>query len=132
MDIGNPSNLARIFYMYGHNRYSLARDLFPSWCADHFTTYQIENIYKLTGYIMEPHTAVGFQGLEAFSAHHHFPFIGLVLATAHPAKFMDVMPKNIAAKVQVPDSMKGLLDKPSHSTEIEPNYSAIRDFLLAN
>ena len=79
---------------------------------------------------MEPHTAVGFQGLEAFSAHHHFPFTGLVLGTAHPAKFLEVMPKSLASKVQSPEYLTKVLLLKKNKTPMQADFQLLKAWLL--
>lgn len=129
LDIAVPNNLERILYLYGQNRMALARDLFPSWCSDDFTQFQMKNIHKLTGYVMEPHTAIGFQGLESYTAHHHYPFTGLVVGTVHPAKHLSTLPGELAKDVAIPASLQGITELPQDFVKTEVDVYALRDLI---
>ena len=65
MDVGSPSNLARVDHLYAEDRAALARDVSTSSHSDEDTRAAIRDVYERFGYVMDPHTAVGFAGLEA-------------------------------------------------------------------
>src|SRR5438067_13862958 len=68
-------------------------------------------IHDRFGYIADPHTAVGVLGWEAYKMEHAEPAQGLVLATAHPAKFADVVKKAIGSAPPLPERLAGYLKR---------------------
>jgi threonine synthase len=82
------------------------------------------------GYIADPHTAVGVLGWEAYKLEHAEPAQGLVLATAHPAKFADVVMKAIGTAPPLPDRLAAYLKREKLSLPISSSYDDFKQFLL--
>jgi threonine synthase len=89
-------------------------------------------IHHRFGYIADPHTAVGILGWEAYKLEHPEPAQGLVLATAHPAKFADVVRKAIGIAPPLPDRLAAYLKRDKLSVPISSDYDALKQFLLAH
>ena len=83
-------------------------------------------------YVSDPHTAVGIDAWEAYRKEHPEPSQGLVLATAHPAKFADVVQKAIGTAPQLPERLARHLQLPKLSIPMSTNYSAFKQFLMAS
>jgi len=83
------------------------------------------------GYISDPHTAVGVLGWEAYKRQHPVPTQGLVLATAHPAKFADVVMKAIGAAPPLPVRLAAYLKRDKLSLPISSSYDEFKQFLLS-
>jgi threonine synthase len=88
-------------------------------------------VHERYGYVADPHTAVGVLGWEAFRREHPEPAQGLVLATAHPAKFADVVAKAIGAAPPLPDRLAAYLKRAKLSLPMSSAYDDLKQFLLS-
>lgn len=131
MDVGQPSNWERITHILGHDHKAIGKVLVGHDFSDEVTTLAMEQIIHLRGYVLEPHTAVGYLGLKSYQK-NHLPCMGVVAATAHPAKFLEAMPAVVAQEVTIPERLAALADREKVATYIEPDYTTFRQFLLAN
>jgi threonine synthase len=92
MDVGNPSNLDRILHLYNNDVLKMTEDIQCESISDLETLYSIGTVYKKTNYIMDPHTSVAYHALKmGLKAHQN----GIILSTASPDKFEDVVRKAI-------------------------------------
>jgi threonine synthase len=90
----------------------------------------MKSVHERFGYIADPHTAVGVLGWEAYRRAHPEPAQGLVLATAHPAKFADVVARAIGMAPPLPDRLAAHLHRPKLSQPISSKYEDFKQFLL--
>ena len=128
MDVGDPSNLARILALYGGDVDRLRADVIGSVHDDDETRDRIAQVYRRTGYVLDPHSAVGYLGVEAGRrAFGEGPCV--VLCTAHPVKFREAVEPVIGRSVPVPERLAACLQAERHVTPIPPETSAVRDFL---
>jgi threonine synthase len=90
------------------------------------------SVYEREGYLLCPHSAVGYAGwLRATQARPELAEgLGVTLATAHPAKFTDVVCEATGHTPEVPPQLQGYLEKIKHSIEIEATYTALRRHLI--
>ena len=131
MDVGDPSNLARILALYDGDVDRLRKDLAGSVHDDDETRECIARVYRRTGYVLDPHSAVGYLGAEAGRrAFGKGPCV--VLCTAHPVKFREAVEPAIGSELPVPDRLAACLQAERQVTAIPPEMSALRDFLLAD
>ncbi len=101
MDVGNPSNFARMKSLYrSHN---MSGDIYGASFTDEQTRECIKKVYGETGYILDPHGAIGYLGLQQYQKSH--PCSGIVLETAHPAKFLDIVEPIIHEKIPIPERL---------------------------
>ena len=129
MDVGDPSNLARILALYHGDVDHLRADVIGSVHEDDETRDCIAQVYRRTGYVLDPHSAVGYLGVEAGRrAFGEGPCV--VLCTAHPVKFREAVEPMIGRSVPVPERLAACLQAERHVTPIPPETSALRDFLL--
>jgi len=128
MDVGDPSNLARILALYGGDVDRLRADVIGSVHDDDETRDCIAQVYRRTSYVLDPHSAVGYLGVEAGRrAFGEGPCV--VLCTAHPVKFREAVEPVIGRSVPVPERLAAGLQAERHVTPIPPETSAVRDFL---
>ena len=131
MDVGDPSNLARILALYDGDVDRLRKDLIGSVHDDDETRECIKRVYRRTGYVLDPHSAVGYLGAEAGRrAFGEGPCV--VLCTAHPVKFREAVEPEIGGEVPIPEHLAACLRAERHVTPIPPEISALKDFLLAD
>ena len=129
MDVGDPSNFARILALYDGDIDRLRADLVGSVHDDDETRECIARVYRRTGYVLDPHSAVGYLGVEAGQrAFGAGPCV--VLCTAHPVKFREAVEPAIGSEVPVPDRLAACMEAERCVTPIPPDASALREFLL--
>jgi threonine synthase len=130
MDVGNPSNLDRILHLYRDAPSSLREDLVARTVTDPETREAIARVYRETGYILDPHSAVGFvalgRELEARPRH-----TGVLLATAHPAKFAEVVEPALGISLPLPPELSRCLDAERRVVPLESRLSALQEVLAA-
>jgi len=129
MDVGEPSNFIRIEEIFGKEWTSLTDHLSAASITDEETIATIRRVYQKYQYLLDPHGAVGFLALERYLKEHPGQK-GIFLETAHPVKFPESVEKIIGGSIPVPDHVKPLLTREKVSTLIEPEYGALKDFLL--
>jgi threonine synthase len=128
MDVGNPSNFVRILEIF-NQEFGDLKDVMSSYSfTDEQTKEEMLSVHKQLGYTLDPHGAVGLLGLKKYISESG-PWAGYFLETAHPVKFYDVVEPVLGEKVEVPESIKGILTKEKKSTLIEAEYEALRDLL---
>jgi threonine synthase len=130
MDVGNPSNFARILELFGHQLSELRAILSSSRITDEETAATIRNLENRYGYLPDPHGAVGFLSLERFLAANPRQS-GYFLETAHPVKFFDVVEPITGKKISLPAPVAALLTKNKQSSPIAASYSDLKAFLLS-
>ncbi len=130
MDVGNPSNFARLRY-FCHNDYtSMGRDISGIAISDEETVTTIRSVHERFGYVMEPHTAVAFCALERYrSLDNHAEEPGIVLSTAHPAKFLEAIEEALDKKIGIPSNLQELMEKKKSATLIRSEYQELASFL---
>ncbi len=129
MDVGNPSNLARIHHLYDGDVAALRKDVGTSTHTDDETRSAIRMVFDRFGYVMDPHTAVGFLALESAMTSHP-ELTGVVLATAHPAKFAEVVEPIIGQEVEVPARLASVLNREVKAAVIAPTLEALQQMVL--
>ena len=92
----------------------------------------MKSLHERFNYIADPHTAVGVLGWEAYRREHTEPSQGLVLATAHPAKFADVVMRAIGIAPPLPDRLAAYLQRPKLSLPLSSKYDDFKQFLLSH
>ncbi len=130
MDVGTPSNLARIQALYGGDAAAIGADVFGSAHDDAGTRAAIAAAAQRHDYVMDPHTAVGWLGLEAWRKANG-PATGVVLATAHPAKFPEVVEPIIGRELPLPAALQACLGRPVLAQPLQPRAEALSSLLLS-
>lgn len=130
MDVGNPSNFARIMDMYKNNLDAVKQDLEGVAFTDTETEEIMEKIFKEYNYILEPHGAVGYLGLKQYMQKASEKVTGVFLGTAHPAKFLDVMTPHLAERVVLPENLNAILKKEKKSILINSDYDDLKNYLI--
>lgn len=130
MDVGDPSNFVRVLELF-EQQLHLLRDAVTAYSIDDAVTIEtISRVKEETGYLLEPHGAVGYAALQKyFSSHLHEK--GIVLETAHPVKFPDVFQKQLQLTLPLPSDVVQLMQQPSRVVSIQPEYVTLKDILLS-
>jgi len=119
--------------LYDNDVRKMRADIWGTSVSDKITERVIKYVYKKFGYVMDPHTAVGFEGLQRFrDEHSQFDSTpGIVLSTAHPAKFMDVVENILHCHIEMPESLVRVINLEKKSTLINTKYQELKVFLLS-
>ena len=130
MDVGNPSNLTRLQVLYNNNLANFRQDIDGVSISDEETLNEIHFTYTTANSILDPHTAVGVAAARKAREWMTNPPPIIVAATAHPAKFVDVVKKAIGADVPLPVALQEAASRPKHSIKIRGRYSEWRALLV--
>lgn len=130
MDVGDPSNIARIKDLYEDNHNLISRIIFSKSYSDKQTLSKISELKEKYNYIIDPHGAVGCLALEDFQKEVDSDCTGVVLETAHPGKFLDVFEINLNFLPKIPKRLRTSLSKKSNTIKLSNNYNQFKDFLL--
>jgi len=144
MNVGHPSNLARLVALYGGqmdetgrllkapDMVALRRDFFSVSISDEETRQTLAQVQKEHRVMLEPHGAVGWAGLERFFETHPeaAEITAISLETAHPAKFPDEIRALTGLEPALPPSIEGLDDRPEKLVEISAEYDEFKAHLL--
>lgn len=130
MDVGDPSNFIRIRHLYQDNYEALKENLSSYAFTDDETRQAILKLYKDSGYIADPHGAVGYLGLKKYQENHPNSY-GIFLETAHPVKFSDIVEETIGKSLEIPPQIQKVMNREKKSIRIK-NYGDLKAFLLEN
>lgn len=130
MDVGNPSNHARIIDMFNNNHSLISDLIYSSSFSDKQTLNKIHQLNKDYGYIIDPHGAIGCLALDQFIKEENNNISGVVLETAHPAKFIDVFKNNLNFMPEIPNRLAVCLKKNSKFDVLSNDYNEFKSFLL--
>jgi threonine synthase len=129
MDVGDPSNLARIRALYGDDPAAIRRDVTAASFDDDATAGAIHDVAARTGYLLDPHTAVGYLGLRRTLKERGGGGPGILLATAHPAKFLEQVEPILGRPLAVPEPLARCMDRPIRSHQIAAQLGALAGLL---
>jgi threonine synthase len=130
MDVGNPSNFSRIRHLFDGSDEAIRSELKGYWFDDDQTREAIADLYGRTGYLMCPHSATGYLAATSFRRDFGSENPIVILGTAHPAKFRDVIEPVTGEKVNIPERLQSCLDGTKKTIEMEPEYPALKEILL--
>lgn len=129
MDVGNPSNLERIVWLYGGDEAALRADVTGCVTTDAQIERTLRNLYHSTGYLLCPHGACALNALlHTLRPGEH----GLMLATAHPAKFRSSVERITGHGVALPSALAQRASQPLLIRRLEARFEAFKQFLLAH
>jgi threonine synthase len=131
MDVGNPSNLERMKLLYDNDLGKMRSEIISFSFNDADTIDGIKEVFDLYKYIIDPHGAVGYLALKKFlSSCNKNNYNAIVVETAHPAKFKDVVESTINTKIEMPVRLAECLSKEKHSIILDSKFESFKDFLL--
>ena len=128
MDVGDPSNFARIWDLYGHNTEAIRADISGATYTDVQIAETIKECFSRTGYLLDPHGACGYRALKENLKPGE---TGFFCETAHPAKFKDTVEGIIAAPVSIPERLAAFMKGEKKSVAMPKDFEAFKRFLLA-
>ena len=132
MDVGNPSNFDRIRALYGQDHDAIRKNIKGYSFTDEETRQKIRQVYDEFGYVADPHTAVGLLAAEHYSKDFDSNKPKIVLSTAHPSKFSDVVEEEISRKVNMHQRLLKAATREEVSHPLSSDYTEFKKTLLKN
>jgi len=127
MDVGDPSNFARILDLYGNSHEAISSEISGVSYNDEQIADTMRNCRKSTGYLLDPHGACGYQALKDLLQPGE---TGVFLETAHPAKFLDTVEKILGEKVEIPEKLQEFMKGEKKSEPMSKNFADFKAYLL--
>lgn len=129
MDVGDPSNFVRIMQLLQNDFETVKNSLSSYRISEEETTSTITRVYQANNYLLDPHGAVAYVAAEKFIATHQHAK-AIILETAHPVKFPEVVEKATGHAVAIPSSVKFLFEKEKVAIPMEANFEAFKKWML--
>lgn len=129
MDIGDPSNFVRILELHGGNWEKVKESMVGYSFDDEQTKEGMKDVISRTSYLMEPHGVIGYMAVKEYQKNHDVQ--GIVLETAHPAKFGEVVEPVIGQKIEIPERLQEYMRREKVATLIKPEFKELKEFLLS-
>ncbi len=134
MDVGNPSNFARMLDLFDDDKCSTWNNMRAKITGYAFTDKQtreaVREVFEKYQYVIEPHGAVGYLALSRYLTQHP-NHTGIVLETAHPAKFLDDMEEILQQSIEIPQRLSILAKKDKEATFMKPDFNLFKPWLLS-
>ena len=130
MDVGAPSNFARILDLYNHSHAEISKVLKSYTYSDEQIRETIKKVYNQYNYLCDPHGACGFKSLEESLDENQ---VGVFLETAHPAKFIETVEEVVGSgNVELPKKLSVFMQGKKKSIELDNQFSTFKSYLLTN
>ena len=126
MDVGDPSNFARIWDLYGHDVEAIRKDISGATYTDDLIAATIKDCYERTGYLLDPHGACGYRALKEGLRPGE---VGFFCETAHPAKFKDTVEGIIGAPVDIPSRLAAFMSGTKQSVSLPKDFASFKEYL---
>jgi threonine synthase len=127
MDVSNPSNYPRMMELYNGSWDAIKADITGYRMNDEQTLATMARCDHKTGYMLDPHGAIGYQALLDDLKQDE---TGIFLETAHPCKFIDTVEKALNKSVPLPDFVSGLMKQKKSSILMDKTFESFKQFLL--
>ncbi len=127
MDVGDPSNFARVIELFGKSVDNVRAEISSYSYTDEQIGATMAEVLKATGYELDPHGAVGYSALRD---HLNAGELGLFLETAHPAKFIDTVEKYTGKRVEIPARLQKFAEGTKQTVKIKADYTELKNRLL--
>jgi len=127
MDVGDPSNFARILALYGNDHEAIQAEISGATYNDEQIRETVKKAYQETGYLLDPHGACGYRALEEALQEGE---VGVFLETAHPAKFLDTVEGIIGDRVEIPAKLQAFMKGTKQSIPMSKDFISFKAYLL--
>lgn len=129
MDVGNPSNFARMMDLYAGNVDAIRKDIAGYSFTDAETRVTMKRVSDEHGYVLDPHGAIGYLGLKRYREESGDRGNGIFLETAHPAKFKDAVEAALGKTIPLPSTLENFVRGTKRTVPAPSDYEAFRNLL---
>ena len=127
MDVGDPSNFARVLDLYGHSHEAIKNDISGCTYTDEQISETLLDCYRKHGYLLDPHGAVGYRALSEYLESDE---VGVFLETAHPAKFKDTVDRILGEEISIPEKLQAFMKGTKQSINLPKDFASFKAFLM--
>jgi len=127
MDVGDPSNFARVLDLYGGSHEEIVKEISGATYNDEQISETVQWVYNKTHYLLDPHGACGYRAL---SENLKPGETGVFLETAHPAKFLETVEKIIGEKVDIPAKLQAFMHGEKKTVLMEKDFASFKQYLM--
>jgi len=128
MDVGNPSNFARILDLYGHSHEAIRAEISGYRYTDEQIAGTMRTCRAETGYVLDPHGACGYQALQDGLQAGEY---GVFLETAHPAKFVETVSSILNENIELPEKLVEFMKGEKQTVPLTADFEAFKAYLLS-
>ena len=128
MDVGDPSNFARILDLYHQSHNEICADISGCTYTDEQISQTIADTWRDNGYLLDPHGAVAYRAISELT---HPGEVCVALETAHPAKFKGTVEHITGEQVEIPERLKKFLNGEKQTKKISSGFHTVKNFLLS-
>lgn len=127
MDVGDPSNFARVLDLYKGSHAAISAEISGTTYADEQIAETMQQCYAETGYVLDPHGACGYRAL---SENLKGGEVGVFLETAHPAKFKATVDNILKSDIEIPAKLQAFMKGQKQSVELPKDFASFKEYLL--
>lgn len=128
MDVGNPSNFVRMQQLYQNDYERLTVDVKGCHFSDDQTREAMQKVYRDQHYLIDPHGAIGYLGLQQYLQKDDS--VGIFLETAHPAKFKEVVEESVNDTIELPARLQEFMSREKKSIQMNAGFESLKGFLM--
>lgn len=128
MDVGDPSNFARVLDLYKNSHAAIVSDISGCTYNDEQIAQTLKETYVKDGYLLDPHGAVGYRSLLEQLQDNE---IGIFLETAHPAKFKNVVETIVEEKINIPSKLAAFMKGTKSTVKMSSAFSSFKKYLMS-
>ena len=128
MDVGAPSNFARILDLYNNSHEAISKEISGCTYTDEQIAETLKDTYDKTGYLLDPHGAVGYRSLVEGLDNNE---IGVFLETAHPAKFKETVESIIEDEINIPAKLASFMKGTKTTVKLSSAFPAFKKYLMS-
>ena len=130
MDVGNPSNFPRMMALHNNEYNKVCKRITGKSYNDEQTLATIKKVFNEYNYLMCPHTSVAYMGLTDYKKETGFEGNGVFLSSAHFSKFTDIVEGAVGSKVDMPERLKAIINRPKTAIKISKDFPQFKEWLL--
>ena len=127
MDVGDPSNFARVLALYENSHEAISKEISGATYSDEQIRETVKKAYQETGYLLDPHGACGYRALEEGLQEGE---VGVFLETAHPAKFLETVEGIIGEQVEIPSKLQAFMKGTKQSIPMTKDFASFKAYLM--
>jgi len=127
MDVGDPSNFARVLDLYGGSHEAITAEISGVSYTDEQIAETLKTCKKETGYLLDPHGACGYRALKEMLQPGE---VGVFLETAHPAKFLETVERILGEKIEIPEKLQEFMKGEKQSEPMTKEFADFKAYLI--